>query len=111
MALTTTDTLALIDNRGAASSPLYKAPKIQVIAQLHGDSTQIVTTVAFADDTNMIQAAKNLSFSIADLEADYPGFEAAYNTIMNALDQAAKVELEAIEDNDRKTITYTARTK
>ena len=111
MALTTTDTLALIENRGAASSPLYKAPKIQVIAQLHGDSTQIVTTVAFADDTNIIQAAKNLSFSIADLETDYPGFDAAYNTIMNALDQAAKVELEAIEDNDRKTITYTARTK
>lgn len=107
--LETASTLALIENRGAASSPLYKAPNIQVIAQLHGDSTQVVTTVAFADDTNIIQAAKNLSFTIADLETDYPGFEAAYNTIMNALDQAAKAEIEAIKDNDGKGITYTAR--
>lgn len=108
--LTTTEILAIRSATDATSSPLYSAPNIQIIAQLHSDSSQILCTLAFADSNNVIQAANNRSFTLLELEDFETGAEAAFKTLMNAIDQAAKRDLENFTGNDGKTITYTART-
>ena len=60
MGLTTTDVLKIRDS-GAKSAPLYSAPNLQVIGQLHSDNDQIMLTIAFADDSNIIVSATQIN--------------------------------------------------
>lgn len=107
--LETASTLAIRAADDATASPYYKGPSIQVIAQLHGDSPQMVVTIAFANTSNIIQAANNISVTLTDLSAYDAHVEDAYNALMDALDQYVKDNLEALTENAGATITYTGR--
>lgn len=107
MGLTTTDILKIRDS-GATATPLYSAPNLQVIGQLHSDNDQIMLTIAFADADNIIVSATQINVEIAELEAIDEAAASAYKTLINTLARYAKTKL--LEINSGKTITYTART-
>lgn len=107
MGLTTTEVLKIRDS-GATAAPLYSAPNLQVIGQLHSDNDQIMLTIAFADADNVIMSATQINVEIAELEAIDEAAASAYKTLSNTLEKYAKKQLLAI--NPGKTITYTART-
>jgi hypothetical protein len=109
MALTTASTLAIRAADDDAASPYYKGPIIQTVAQLNGDSSQIVCTVLFSNTAGVAQAAAQLSLNLSDLDAIDGHVTDAYNALMDALDQYVQNHLEGLAENASATITYTGR--
>ena len=109
MALTTASTLAIRAADDATASPFYKGPAIQTIAQINSDSRQVVVTIAFANTAGVIQAANNISVTLTELEAHEASVGTAYDTLMDAIEQHVKANLEALTENAGATITFTGR--
>ena len=109
MALTTTSTLAIRAADDATASPFYKGPAIQTIAQINSESRQVVVTIAFANTAGVIQAANNVSVTLTELEAYEASAGTAYDTLMDAIEQHVKTNIEALTENADATITFTGR--
>lgn len=109
MALTTASTLAIRVADDATASPFYKGPAIQTIAQVNSDSRQVVVTIAFANTAGVIQAANNVSVTLTELERYEATVGTAYDTLMDAIEQHVKANLEALTENADATITFTGR--